>query len=761
MDDRDAKALQGRPGPQWDVSHTAFNSAGVLRDLIRAVSHDDVQPQALLAAEALGLGLLVSPVRINEAIVALEGGESVKWEKFKVFIGLQAKGTIKSIRNSTALLQFFAVVTACKLCYTDSELGDVFFDIISESSVLSLFPVASSQLSRLISSLSGHCDRILPVDLMHDVAVAIDACSGNYAFYQRMENSALATLICKIFEHLRDETVESISLTGCQSGLWLATAFSWLLPDDTNILVDERLVRGTGLARLSITLTRADDEPTSFETRAWRLQSWKSEGDPTSFVIKAKDNYVERLSELPIKMAKSFFHHNYGLPITDMDGTNRRDAVALIGELAQALITCSTEHGVIFVKKRCCTDGGCAKVPIMNLLTEDWMACYPNIIGQYGWGNTSSPSNVQRSAINLLKQHFSQHDPQRTIKQNCVSFENLLHEWIVIQSKGWNSETNQADSFNMIEAATKITIHAIGSSLCHVESGNLKFSFSTGHLTDTERPFSSSDFIVNLLSKGGLDIENLRRAAFLSVFPHASLGLTDLALTQDGLVAAWGVMWNQTTRQRAVLQLKVMQGTIQREGFRYERIVEPYLEGSGSSDSSHKNTPVVLFHGESYMGLHQDRENALITTKYTSSTAGNTLQITTSLQCRDEKNREDKRTVSWISAITWLATATHIERPNAMSSIQEEAVARILHNKPLEAYWVSVCHNNVGGMTKEHNIILRSHGNEELRFWAAAVLAQRSGFSRQCISIAVRHGGPLISSLNMVAKSDQLWALIC
>jgi hypothetical protein len=102
------------------------------------------------------------------------------------------------------------------------------------------------------------------------------------------------------------------------------------------------------------------------------------------------------------------------------------------------------------------------------------------------------------------------------------------------------------------------------------------------------------------------------------------------------------------------------------------------------------------------------------------------------LKCRDESNQEEKRSVSWISAMSWLACATHIERPNLMSSIQEEAIARILHNKPLEAYWVSVCHNNVGGMTSEHNIVLRSMGNEELRFWAAAVLAQRSAISLIC-----------------------------
>jgi hypothetical protein len=762
MDGRDTKALQGRPGPQWDVSQTAFNSAGALRDLIRAVSYDDVQPQALLAAEALGLGFLVSPIRINEAIIALKGEESVKWDRFKVLVGLQSKGTIKTIRNSTALAQFFVVVTACKLCYTDVELGDIFFDIISESGVLSLFPVASSQLARLISTMSGHCDIILPINLMHDIAVAVDAYSGNYAFYQRLNNSALATLICKIFEHLRDETVEHISITGCQSGLWLSTALFWLLPDDTNIMVDDKAVKGNGNAKMTITLTRDDSDPSNFNTLAWKLQTWRSEGDPTTFILETKDQtHIRGISEIPMRLAKSMFHHNYELPVLDLDGSGRRDAISVIGALAQTLITYITENGTVFVEKRCCKDGNCARVPLMSLQSEEWIANYSDAIIQYGWDSNPGTSENQTSAAGMFKQMFAEFTTQNATQSKTMSLKKSMEQWTQYEWGKLDEKPELHHGAKIIEAAITIATHAIASSICNIQSGNLKLAFSNSPLTSGVGAYSGNASIFAMLSKQGLEIGQLRRAAMLCVFPYASLSHTDLALSQDGLVAGWGVMWNQTTIQRHALQLNILRGTIQREGFQYERIAEEYREGTGSASACHNGSPLVLFHDGDYVGMSSDRERVHIATKYTSSAVGNSLEITTLLKCRDESNQEEKRSVSWISAMSWLACATHIERPNLMSSIQEEAIARILHNKPLEAYWVSVCHNNVGGMTSEHNIVLRSMGNEELRFWAAAVLAQRSAISQQCLSLFVRHTGPLISSLNIAAKADTPWALIC
>src|SRR5436190_17569025 len=104
------------PGPvvqaQWELGQTTFNTVGQLRDLIRIVSQDNVQPQAVLAAEALGFVLIVSPKRIDQAIEALGGNDSTRIEGMQALIGLSSGGLQRVMRVSTPLLQFFLVLTA-------------------------------------------------------------------------------------------------------------------------------------------------------------------------------------------------------------------------------------------------------------------------------------------------------------------------------------------------------------------------------------------------------------------------------------------------------------------------------------------------------------------------------------------------------------------------------------------------------------------------------------------------------------------------
>ena len=52
---------------QWDIGLTALDGLPFLRQLISAVSQENVQAQAVLTAEAMGPGLTVSDERIGEA----------------------------------------------------------------------------------------------------------------------------------------------------------------------------------------------------------------------------------------------------------------------------------------------------------------------------------------------------------------------------------------------------------------------------------------------------------------------------------------------------------------------------------------------------------------------------------------------------------------------------------------------------------------------------------------------------------------------
>src|SRR4051794_10604028 len=89
-----SNSLSTKPLAQWDVSRTAFDTFDLLRELVAAVSRDNVQPQAVLAAEALGSGLLVSPERIGDAIEALGGSKAMWLQSLEVSIGMSSGGTV-------------------------------------------------------------------------------------------------------------------------------------------------------------------------------------------------------------------------------------------------------------------------------------------------------------------------------------------------------------------------------------------------------------------------------------------------------------------------------------------------------------------------------------------------------------------------------------------------------------------------------------------------------------------------------------------
>jgi hypothetical protein len=74
---------------KWDVSATAF-----VRSLMVIASQGNVQPQAVLAAEALGFVMIASPKAIDAAIVALNENESIRMAKFNLYIGLSSLGRI-------------------------------------------------------------------------------------------------------------------------------------------------------------------------------------------------------------------------------------------------------------------------------------------------------------------------------------------------------------------------------------------------------------------------------------------------------------------------------------------------------------------------------------------------------------------------------------------------------------------------------------------------------------------------------------------
>jgi hypothetical protein len=112
---------------QWDIGSTIFRSVNQFWELIKATSQDNVQSQALLAAEALGAGLSVSDKLLGKAVDALAGQQNVKLQNMKIAVGLFSGGSVSMLRTSTPGLKAFLLITGLKMWHHDDDVGEIYY----------------------------------------------------------------------------------------------------------------------------------------------------------------------------------------------------------------------------------------------------------------------------------------------------------------------------------------------------------------------------------------------------------------------------------------------------------------------------------------------------------------------------------------------------------------------------------------------------------------------------------------------------------
>ena len=278
---------------QLDISNTTSLTTSSLLNIVQSASVDNVQPQAILAAEALGTKILFSTELYDPAIRALDGREHLVLERLKAVIGLNNGNVVRIFRQSTPLIGFFLSMCALKPCFTDSELGDLAFQWLAKEKILEKFPVASFQLCDLMRTLSGHAELLIPDNLMSELAREIQYFGGdNFSLYRKMSSETMAEILLQIFGLLRDLSIDIVTVSGQENGLILATLFCFMLPEDTTLLFEEKTIRGPERnARLKVKLLSSSIPVVN----DWKIEGWRKEC-VTEFVIQTNINDGEQCS---------------------------------------------------------------------------------------------------------------------------------------------------------------------------------------------------------------------------------------------------------------------------------------------------------------------------------------------------------------------------------------------------------------------------------------------------------------------------------
>lgn len=752
--------------PQWDDNRTSFNSAESLRALIAAVSQDDIQGQAVLAAEALGSGIIIFPKRADEAVIALHGNESTRIESIKVVIGLGSEGLIHEIRRSMGFIQFFLLITSSKACYTNVELGLLMSNMIQMSGVSSKYPCSTAQLLRLIDSLSGHAEKIVPVDLMHEVAVAIDG--GNYPrIYQRLDIKDAATLLFRVFDNLHNKDITNITVTGQVGGAWLATVFLWLIPEETELFMDDQLVKGAAQARLTLRLKHEPDFESEFFQNEWEIRIWRMGEDPTTFVTEKEGSTREvGCSFLPLKLTRSYINQHF---LSDIGNTRAKaKALHLIGALANAIVCAAVENGKVCYRE--------VSTPFLKLVRQKWLSAYKTISMNYGW-NDSITEHSQIMVLSLQAYIKDDSNWIRTRFSTLAAF-SVLNSWCVAyfaeQPDGdLHFESSSFVTFNIFQPALYVAADAIATATCDVLPNDRRLStLGSKELIFIEAFFNKlfghmAPGIVGLphnrvqQKENGIEVHEYLRYAVGQLLPEVDdFSERDLAVTSNGYVVGHALLWNIDTQQDSALSLKLYKGLLRRNGFKYNRITEAIFYHSGTLDSTEE---VELFTQGEFRGLSPRRPKEIYTLETDVSAGIKMLEIKQYITTLSSNGNHIRCRVSWTKSIACLATAIHLGRGHEMTSKVKHELAQRLRDANFSARWAS-CLIADPWNYRELNLIFMTLGNEELRFFTAGnIIGKNKIVSGLCV---VSHSAPLlaciaIAQLEVQKLGGRSWRVIC
>lgn len=735
--------------PQWEIGQTISTSVTGLRDLIRTVSVDNVQSQAILAAERLGSNIRFSSKLYSGAIRALNGNESVRKENLKVLFGLGSGGTVKIIRKSTSLIAFFLFCCAWKPCLTNSEIADLAFSMSTESRILKEFPVASFQLCDLIQSFSGHSEALIPVDLMNELAVEINQhAPGNPHFYHRTEIETLGKILVRIFDLLIDESVAAITLSGQQGGTWLATFFCFLIPEDTIFSIDSKIVRGSNKsAKLRLEL----ETGLEIGTGSWMVKEWRNE-QPTSFVIKIEGRYEAQCSYIPLNLTKSYSSQYFG---PEFDEPTRRSAISTIGELAGALIVLLLEFGSICEVETCCERSArktCKMVSLMEVFPDHWVKECDSIIKRYGWDD--STASGQKQMVGMLRPQFEglagRHQEYRgdfyNFKGRITSFIAKRLSEKLVNDEDWRT------SGLVLDTALYIAVDAVITATSQLESGTRRIA------PLTQKAFRFTDTCCDsLLSLHGMKIQEYHKHALAQILPgNPPFDDSDIVISSNGYVAGINSLWEMSMRKDDALTIRIVRGVIKRDEISYKSI----REGKGYPIENLERQAVSHlepFQADDYLGLEPRCEEENLTIEMTVAVVGTRLHLRTYLLC----DGEHINPLSWRDSIHGLVFAKHVTNEFGYTVRQEEELAR-RHKSTLSlVYWQS-CHI-WGRGDSEKKTILKTFENPFLRFFSCGLLYQQRQMRMRtkCFTLVVRHSGQLLSSVLAGEDSETAWAVVC
>ena len=718
----------------FELGGSIFKTAEGLKSLIAAASQDDVQGQAIIAAEQLGSLFILSQDRIGEAVDALGGSNSKRLENIKATIGFDSGGTRKLVRESGALVKFFLLCTVCRLCFINQEIGDIIFTMMARASIIDKYPVSSAQIASLITQLSAHADKIVPVDLFHEVATQVDRYSPVKGTYSRLGYRALAELTIDIFEALRDDTTKSVEVTGHQNSVWIATTLLWLLGGETdgaNVCIGETVLFGKHDSKVVVSVQPSS---TTLPGSPWSLKVFRTGQSATSHIYPYDEDERHDLRRIPVKSTLQYFSSFVWNDLRPED--ELREAQSWCGIIATAATQylCSTCNvGDI---ERYTSSGREIRneTKFKKIARPRWIQEMDEIIQTYGWAPQTKAE--RRKTRELFDKLCKEMKSAKDLELICNNFERHDHP---------KTRTGELYSVvGVVDFATYVAVDALLT--CTAD-----FRESRSHCTRFIQPPDSRMIrepiaLLEKLMSGSITPGRFRQEAMRRLLPGLPVvEEDDLIVVYEGVIAGVACLWTENFAQNAVLGIKVLSGQIRKDGHTFDIIREIPSQGPFTLSETPKPLRVSQPNpGIYHLAVLENSPQFKFETTIAASGKMLELKHYMVFNLHDSRQQTRKR-LSWINGMRAIAMGIHCTGL-ALTPSQECELGRRLfdqqeHNR---LHWISPL--EFAARMREPGIVtvVPTWGHPKLRLMAAGSFWGH--FKSDCLLI-LDHSGSLMQSV--------------
>lgn len=714
----------------------------------------------MLAAQQLGACIPAASERISEAVDALGGQDSVKVSNLKVSIGISSGGLCKVMRQSTPLLQFFVLCAACKTTLLDDECSTLMFEMLKTSTVLAKLPCSAGQIMRMITQFSGQAEAIAPADNMHEVASAVDKWTPEAETFCRMDPKVLAEMLFTVFDHVRDEAVDSMLLVGHKNSIWLASSLLWLLGDKAWLLIGDKAIKGDSRAKLCIQI-----EPT--QRISWSLQVFKASDDPTKFVFEMPGDDVDTINRIPLRLMKSFMNHYYWSFFEDT--AIRTKAMIASGIIAQTLIMAISQRGRLYLKCGDCKDSlHCNEAPLAAIVQDFWLAAVGRRVTSYGWAD-SDGAKFDTALLKTITDGADAWATWRSREENALnSYENSYER----RSLEWAEQSIKApcrsfiksyfpgekvESDYILDPALFIAADASVTCTTFFQNGG---RFINPMDAETLR---FADRTVALILSHGLEASDFREKAFKQLL----LGLdtwrnSNLVVARDGYVASMNILWAESPWQSEAFSIRVQKGQIRKDQVNYEFVCESPFTSFAS-----ENPRVPAF--DAVRGImmpdigwqHPIKDRAYVF-ETMASVHGSRVEVKHYMTYVDFLSKlPRKRIASWISTAEVIAMATHLDVESQLTASLEESLNRRLTQQLIskDVCWTKPFSSP--SVDCEVRTLMRTGANRKVKVFGAAFCNERR---EACCHIIIRHRSPLLQCISTaeskISPRSSSWIIV-